>query len=217
MRQGLVTASDMKRVCSRHTTLSQKSDTDCSKLVDHIVEGNITDFDTPALAWGRKKEKKAREHYCNVERKKHSHFLFSQRGLQICSTKPFLGCSVDGLVSCTCSEHSHEKLVEIKCPYALRELSPKEAARQRGCEQQVDTGNWSLSAASEYYYQIQTQLYVYRLSVCDLVIYTMKGILVVPVQYNDNFASTIVRKAESFYKSKVCPALLCGNADLQPV
>ncbi|KAK7093524.1 hypothetical protein V1264_007259 [Littorina saxatilis] len=210
MRQGRVTASDMKRVCSRHTTLCGKPDTDCTKLVDHIL-GKRTDFDTPALAWGRKKEKKAREHYCRVEKKKHKNVTLSERGLQISSRKPFLGCSVDGLVSCSCTGHS-EKLIEIKCPYALRELSPKDAARQRGCELNVDNGSWSLNERSQYFHQIQTQLFVYGLSECDLVIYTTKGIIIVPVQYSEKFAVEFVRKAEDFYKSQICPALLCVKA-----
>jgi len=47
--------------------------------------------------------------------------------------KTFLACSVDGLVSCSCDGHS-QKLVEIKCPCALRQKLPKDAARQRGCQ-----------------------------------------------------------------------------------
>lgn len=49
MRQGLVTASDVKRVCSRHTTLCEKPDTDCTKLVEHILAGKSKDVDVPAL------------------------------------------------------------------------------------------------------------------------------------------------------------------------
>ena len=63
----LVTASIMKCVCTRHTTVSLKPDTDCSKLVEHIVGDERKESDCAALARGRKKERKARNHYCPVE------------------------------------------------------------------------------------------------------------------------------------------------------
>ena len=210
MRQGLVTASIMKRVCTRHATVSLKPDTDCSKLVDHIVGKERKDFDCAALAWGRKKERKARKHCCTVEKKKHVNFVLKGRGLQISNKKPFLACSVDGLVSCSCDGHS-QKLVEMKCPCALRQKSPKDAARQRGCQQSISTGEWSLCETSEYYYQFQTQLFVYGLSQCDLVMYTLQGILVGPVKYSEEFAENMVSKAEDFYRSQVVSVLLYGH------
>ena len=67
-KNGLVTASIMKRVFTRHTTVSLKPDTDCSKLVEHIVGDERKESDCAALAQGRKKERKARNHYCTVEK-----------------------------------------------------------------------------------------------------------------------------------------------------
>ena len=75
---------------------------------------------------------------------------------------------------------------------------------------QTISSEWSLIETSDYYYQIQTQLFVYGLSQCDLVIYTLQGILVVSVMYNTDFACNIVRKAEDFYKYQVAKILLYG-------
>ena len=162
------------------------------------------------MARGRKKERKARNHCCTVEKKKHVNFVLNERGLQISNKKTFLACSVGGLVSCSCDGHS-QKLVEIKCPYALSQKSPKDAARQRGCQQSISTGEWSLCETSEYCYQIQTPLFVYGLSQRDLVMYTLQGIRVVPVKYSEGFAENMVRKADDFYRSQVVSVLLYGH------
>jgi hypothetical protein len=46
------------------------------------------------------------------------------------SDYPFIGCSVDGIISCKC--HG-KKVFEIKCPFSSRHLHPKEVAVQKGC------------------------------------------------------------------------------------
>ena len=52
-----MTASIMKRVCTRHTTVSLKPDTDCSKLVDHIVGEERKEFVQLWHGGGRRKER----------------------------------------------------------------------------------------------------------------------------------------------------------------
>ena len=84
------------------------------------------------------------------------------------------------------------KLVEIKCPCALRQKSPKDAARQRECQQSISTGEWRLCETSEYYYQIQTHLFLYGLSQRDLVMYTLQGILAVPLYLKCVFCFVLV-------------------------
>lgn len=175
LRKGLVTASDIKRVCTRQVSVMKKADTDCSKLVEHMLRQSAV-CTTEALEWGRKKEKKARQLYFQVESKSHRHLKVEERGLKISSSKPFIGASADGLVSCDCHQN---RLIEIKCPHSLRTKSPKEAARERGCLQDPVTGVWSLKEDSPFYVQIQTQLFVYGLHHCDLVLYTFQGILAV--------------------------------------
>jgi len=52
---------------------------------------------------------------------------------------------------------------------------------------------------------------VYNLSQCDLVMYTLQGILVVPVKYSEEFAENMVSRAEDFYRSQVVSVLLYGH------
>ena len=265
--------------CIRHTTVSLKPNTDCSKSVEHIVGDERKDFDCEAL------ERKARNHYCTVEKKKaiiggschkyhfcrdkgfvpqifvatntclsrqaylccdkrrvlsrqihvcrdksfdatkiilvaapandkkHVDFVLNERGLQIYQAKKtFLACCVDGLVSCSCDGHS-QKLVESKCPYALSQKSAKDAARQRGCQQSISTSEWRLCGTSEYYYHIQTHLFLYGFSQRDLVMYTFAGdsCCSCQVQYSKEFAENMVSKAENFYRSQVVSVLLYGR------
>ena len=52
--------------CIRHTAVPLKPDSDCSKSVEHTVGDERKDFDCAALE--NKKKKKARNHYCAVEK-----------------------------------------------------------------------------------------------------------------------------------------------------
>ena len=145
--------------------------------------------------------------------KKHVDFVLNERGLQIYQAKKtFLACCVDGLVSCSCDGHS-QKLVESKCPYALSQKSAKDAARQRGCQQSISTSEWRLCGTSEYYYHIQTHLFLYGFSQRDLVMYTFAGdsCCSCQVQYSKEFAENMVSKAENFYRSQVVSVLLYGR------
>lgn len=127
-----------------------------------------------------------------------------------------MACSADGLVKCACKGRLHkDHLIEIICPYSLRLLSPKEAAKQHGCEIDLRSSKWTLCEQSEYYFQIQCQLFVYKLDVCDLVIYTMQGIHVVSVLYNESFARGAVHLASDFYKHQVVPRLLYDTDGLE--
>jgi hypothetical protein len=76
---------------------------------------------------------------------------FEKRGLVISRKYPFLGASPDGYVNCeTCGEF----LIEIKCPYALRNFFPRIAAKNQHCF--IDENNiWQLKTNSSYYAQIQ--------------------------------------------------------------
>ena len=89
---------------------------------------------------------------------------------------PHLGCSPDGLVSCTCHGLG---IVEVKCPYSARNITVtvNDAAESNSdfCLNLKD-GNLHLKNTHSYYYQCQLQLYVTKYRYSDFVVWTMQSI-----------------------------------------
>lgn len=165
-RYGMLTASYFHRICK-----AVEKGSCPQSLLKSIMSKYDTDIHVPALEWGLKKEKVACDLYTRANRSVHKRVVVEKRGLYIMSDYPFIGCSVDGIFTCRC--HG-KKIIEIKCPYSLRHMHPREVAIQKGC---VIIGNKSLvTEKSEYYHQMQGQMGIYGISCCDLVIYTEKGI-----------------------------------------
>lgn len=108
--------------------------------------------------------------------------------------QPFTACSINGLVSCSC--HSN-KLIEISCPFSLRNKHSKKAAEMKGCI--LENGIWHVTADEPYYHQIRGQLGIYGLQQRDLNICTTKGCVVIPVYYDDNFFQMVVSKLQKLY------------------
>ena len=86
---------------------------------------------------------------------------------------------------------------------------PKHAVRRdRDCF--VDENNISqlLDTNCSYYAQIQGQLAICRLRLCKLVVYTLKGINVIDVNYSHNFWIASEAKLVSFFEMHLAPAIL---------
>lgn len=207
MRKGIITASNFKRVYTRSISMEKNPDAKPDALLRHLL-GDNKPHSGPvpaALKWGHDHEEKARSMYTQVEKKKHRRLQVDGAGLLLDVDCPYLGCSADGVVSCHCKTHDR-KLIEIKCPYALRDKSPKDAAKERGCIKR--DGKWLLKPSSDYYTQIQGQLGIHNLKVCDLVVYTTKGIHVIPVNFDQDFFDDLKKRLTQFFTKHMFPALL---------
>ena len=101
-----------------------------------------------------------------------------ERGLVFQSDLPYLGASPDGFVYCPgCREY--RLLLEIKCPYKWRSLTPRAAAHDKKFFCHINSkGKVKLKKTSIYYYQIQGLMALCKLRVCNFVIWTLKGLLV---------------------------------------
>ena len=72
------------------------------------------------MLWGKTHESVARDQYEALHAVQHTDSVCQGSGLFLSIEYPMFGASPDGLVQCTCCG---EGLVEIKCPYTLRESS----------------------------------------------------------------------------------------------
>ncbi|XP_056005447.1 uncharacterized protein LOC125652255 [Ostrea edulis] len=194
-RKGMITASNFKKVCD---CVAHKRNPNYLKK---LLLGAYSDAKSASLAWGVKKERCAINLYKRVAGKKHIGMDIKFPGLRIFKDKPYLGCSVDGLLTCKCKHHGGTKIIEIKCPYSDREKLPKEVALLKGCVMNSN-GNLQLTQSSDYYPQIQGQMGIYNCQFADLIIYTKQGIHVVEdIVYDEKYFSDMIEKLEMYFKN----------------
>ena len=86
-----------------------------------------------AIAHGKAKEKVARTIYCRKMQKRIPHFALYDAGFTENPLWPYLGASPDGKVYDPSEPESPFGLLEIKCPYSLKDKTINEAAAASNC------------------------------------------------------------------------------------
>ncbi|KAH6948494.1 hypothetical protein HPB50_024895 [Hyalomma asiaticum] len=135
-RRKRLTASVFGAICK------MKPMTGCGRTVADILYKEIS---SEAIRYGKDHECVALrqlENECNV--------VVKQCGLFVDQENPFLGASPDGLIG-------EDVLVEVKCPYSARDLTPLEGAQAKKityCTENED-GKLQLKSNSNYWYQVQ--------------------------------------------------------------
>ena len=129
-------------------------------------------------------------------------------GLVIRPDLPFLGCSPDRKVMDPIS-HPHYGIVEVKCPYVYRSVTPKEATEigKDFCLHLSPTGI-CLNRSHPYYQQVQGQMGVTGAKWCDFVVYTFKGLFIERVPFDSVFWDDMKDRLEKFYFTNFLPIAL---------
>ena len=133
-------------------------------------------------------------------------------GLVVNPAFPHLGCSPDRKVADPLC-HPHYGIVEVKCPYASRDLTPFEAAQFHKDDKTFplmkDNGRLVLKADCPHMIHVQAQMAITGAKWCDYILYTFKGMHVQRVFYNENFwSSDILPRVEHFYFNHFAPYVL---------
>ena len=189
---GFISASKCKDVFTRQTTLEKSTDTSATKLAKSITTCHYVEkYSNKEIGepqnprdWGLKHEASARESYIRIQKHLHHKVKLTSRGFVISKNKQFMGASVDDVRSCECADNCNKVIVEYKCPWLHRDLDPKEAFLSKeigGCQ----IGNtFQLKRDAKYFYQVQMQMFVLGLKLCDFAVWTTKGIKNVEVPYD---------------------------------
>lgn len=85
----------------------------------------------------------------------------------------------------------HTKLQNIKCPWKHRDLHPKQAFLTPEIGGIKNGNEFALKPTSQYYFQVQLQMFVSELTSCIFVVWTNKGIFTVEVLYNPGFTTNV--------------------------
>ncbi len=100
--------------------------------------------------------------------------------------------------------------LEVKCPYSLRDVTPKDACSQSSfCCHLNSSGELELKKSHPYYAQVQGQMAIGERMWCDFVIFTLKGINVQRIFFNQEYWTTkLLPKLVSFYDNCIAPEIV---------
>ena len=127
-----------------------------------------------------------------------------ERGVFLCDTCSFLAASPDGVVSQDKTEH----LLKIKCPYKWRNSTVEEACKSSNFYCYFDKNNWvNLNRNSRYFTQVQGQMTVCKYSKCEFVVYTLKDVKVIEIQFDNSLWEVLYAKLKTFYIDNVTHVL----------
>ena len=146
-RSYIITSSNFGSVVKR------KPDTAPDILVKKLRQYN-TQVDTKPMMYGRTFEKKAVKAYRYVQ----NHIKICEKlvevetkGIQVNPKYPYLGASVDGVVSCP---QCGVGIVKVKCPLKWRHDSPMDCCKDSSFYCEIVSGKMSLKTNHNYYYQV---------------------------------------------------------------
>ena len=151
---------------------------------------------TPAMTYGCEMEAEARKAYC-----KKTGFHVRETGLWLFPSGN-LGASPDGLVYEEEDDREALGLVEIKCPYSMRD----------GTAQELEA--FAVKHNKEHYVQVQGQLAATRIPWCDLVYWSPKGLWRMRIKKELCWARLHVQTLEEFYRDYVQPAKMCMHVTI---
>ena len=151
-------------------------------------------FVSQATEYGKNSESTALEQYKAT--RIHTNITICSAGFVIYKEKPYLGATPDAYIHDPNREEEYG-LIEIKCPYKYRNMSPEDACSNSDFCSVLSEKLVCLKRNHRYYSQIQGQLAITGRSWCDFLIYTKCGIAVETIHFN-----------EKFWKEKLLPALV---------
>ena len=156
----------------------------------------------PAIRYGISNEAKAANKYAEYMTGIGHDVQVLECGLVVSSTMPWLAASPDRKVI---DKIFGFGLVEIKCPYSLRHLTPEEACADPSFYCQLVNGKPELKKDHPYYYQVQGQMGLAGLKWCDFVVFFQKGLIVQRIKFDEPFWKSMITKLTNFYQQHVMP------------
>ena len=172
-------------------------------ILIHVLIAVHIIFCIHACRWGCTHEQNAIEAYTKVAKESHEGFEVSVAGLFIDEKWPFVGASPDAIITCKCCGKG---VLEIKCPFCFKDGLPEED-QHNFCMSQKD-GKWTLKKDHSYYYQVQTQVNVCKLSYGDFVAWTERGIAVERITIDSTFFETIIKEVHHFFVYGMLPEIV---------
>ena len=144
-------------------------------------------LNNPAVHHGKMYEQKA------IKQLEERYQVKSQKcGLFVSLDRPYLGASPDAIIG-------DDAIVEVKCPYAGRDLPISPGPKFKFLEFD-NSENICLKKSSVYYDQIQGQLFLSNRKFCYFVVFTFKDVFVQKIDIDREYVTgCLLPKLDTFY------------------
>ncbi|XP_042657000.1 flocculation protein FLO11-like isoform X2 [Tyto alba] len=204
-RQNRITASVAPRISNSKFANGRTDEVPQSYL--KAVVSSSPGVQTPAMAWGVRREKAAVQAYEQLKsRAVGTPVRVEDCGLFIHPEKNWMAASPDGIIK-EAATGKALGLLEVKCPYKHRNRTVREACKDKDFCLEVDGDSYALKKDHAYFTQVQCQLAAAGFQQADFVVHTTKETAVVPVEFDTEFWGQTVPKLEKFYTEAVIPHL----------
>ena len=159
---------------------------------------------TKQMQYGSTMESSARDWYFAMQKQQHVNLSVRETGFHAQVDYPFLGASPDGIVSCDCHD---QKLPEIKFPSKYEDGF-------LNWENDQDfplAKDHSLKTSHQYYFQVQLQMFICKISSVDFHLYSPKNngtVLLTTVKSNRDFIEKMNAKSWQYFENVLLPELV---------
>ncbi len=172
-------------------------------LAKNILYAGTQPISAAALKWGCDHEKDAIETY---RRRLPPELQLMPSGIVI-DKSGFLAASPDGVVLNTAGEQV--SLVEFKCPYSAKHCSVVDACSNSTFFCKLMDGKPVLKRTHNYYYQVQGQMAITGIKVCDFAVWTPTDMTVEEIYFDEYFWCTkVLPTLRSFYFEVMLPEIV---------
>jgi len=148
------------------------------------------------IKWGKANEECAIASYCHLTGR-----TVKPTGIWLFPSGQ-LGASPDGLVFEHPTDPHPSGILEVKCPFYVRNLHYLEMRKQRRLPRYL-TPSMHLNDTHDYYHQVQGELFATHAPWCDFVMWTTRSTLITRVFPNSRWADENIAKLSAFYEREI--------------
>ena len=171
----MITATKMQRVNAKMLEKARGKEIKTDKIVRELLqESNFKD--NTYTQYEIISEEKAVKAYTDIMTSKHQNFHFEHKGLVLLHDSPFIGGSPDGIAQCECHAPT---LVEIKCPFNVKDKSPREFDHPFLKNPH--------NKKHPFYAQVQTNMAVTQTEQSDVVFWSSKGCNILRIPFDPQY------------------------------
>ncbi|KAE8749231.1 hypothetical protein FOCC_FOCC004138 [Frankliniella occidentalis] len=183
----------------------------------------MTTGESEGMRYGKTYEPIARNEYHQEQKEKYPDIEIVAGGSNLNTEYPGLSCSHDGWVKIN---GRVKKVLEIKCPFSLQDVDPhyfdsylKGKRLNSFYLKRNVKGEITLKENTIYYDQVQMELAMTGVSTCDFVVWSKKGLLTIPISFNQSAWDNLHPKLKKFHWEYMAPEYFSRRSahDLNPL
>ena len=150
------------------------------------------------IDWGNNHERDGISSYV-----KNTGYTVQETGLWL-SPSGFLTCSPDGRVYPNGNCKHPEGILEVKCPYKLRNYQKIVSTDWNHRLPYIDS-NLKIDTRHKFYHRAQAEIYGTNTAWCDFLIWAPAGILITRVERDEEWIKGNIPLVEDFFETYVLP------------